>query len=805
MRVVLWRGDMNQRQLCLLFILFVFTVLNCFGLQNKLSNHYIDSLKLSLNTAVDSTTRVDLLNGIAYNFYYFNHDSTGKYARQAIDLATSINYLKGLSEAQRMLGISYKARNMEKEAIQWLYKGLKTAESISYNQGIADNLNSIGIFFSYIDDFDRAIRFYDKSVAHQILAGNKLREGILYSNIGGIYQRKGELESSLYYFEKSKAILDSLGDGRWQAMICGHYGGLLIKRGDLKRAKSYSIKALDLSLRNGQSFHLQKAYQNLAEIYLIENRLDSAQYYTNRNMNLTQKIGFFPYLIDAYEVTYKIYKAMNQTSEALKYHEIYAQYRDSLRFDQMDSKTDLMSFQRELEVKEQENQVLRLENETQEAENKARQDIIQRQTVVVLSVILILIIVTIAAIVLFRLRQKEKEANIKLLQSNHDLEEQKEELTATLQMVEHLNAQLQAQTNALNHSAIVSITDLEGHIISVNDNFCKVSGYSRDELLGKNKRIVRSDEHSQEFFAELWQTIKSGKSWRGEVKNRKKNGQYFWCDSAIAPVLDDNGNPKQYFSLQFEITARKNYLNQLSEKSHELEDLNKLKDRLLSIVSHDFRGPLNSLQGTLNLLLRGVLTQEEFKLLTHDLVEKLDHTSNLLDNLLNWARSQMQGMKVYPKMIDLKVIANDCIGLLSPIAEKKMIKINSFIDDSIMVHADNEMVKLVLRNLLSNSIKFSYPRTQIILAANKEDGKVVIMVKDEGLGMSNESQHKLFGFENFSTYGTSNEKGMGIGLLLCKDFVVRNGGEIWFESELEKGTTFYFSLLTKEPSLVLNQ
>jgi PAS domain S-box-containing protein len=796
---------MIQRQLHLVFILFVFIFVNGFSQQNQSSNHYIDNLKLSLHTTINSATRVDLLNEIAYNFYYFNHDSTSKYAMQAIDLATSISYSKGLSEAQRMLGISYKARNMEKEAIQWLYKGLETAESINYHQGIADNLNSIGIFFSYIDDFDRAIRFYNKSVSHQILAGNKLREGILYGNIGGIYLRKGDLHASLNYYEKSKAILDSLGDERWQAMISGHYGGLLIKRGELNRARSYSFRALDLSLKNGQTFHLQKAYQNLAEIYLLQNRLDSAQYYANRSLSIGNQIGFFPYLIDSYELTYKVYKAMNQPQEALKYHEIYAQYKDSLRFDQINSEGDLMSFQRELEMKEQENQVLRLENETQEAENKFRQDIIQKQMVVVLSIILILIIVTIAAIILFRLRQKEKEANIKLIQSNNDLEEQKEELSATLQMVEHLNAQLQAQNNALNHSAIVSITDLEGHIISVNDNFCRVSGYTRDELLGRNKRIMRSDEHPQEFFAELWQTIKSGKSWRGEIKNKKKDGQIFWCDSAIAPVLDDNGNPKQYFSLQFEITKRKNYLNQLTEKSHELENLNKLKDRLLSIVSHDFRSPLISLQGTLNLLLRGVLTQEEFKLLTHDLVEKLDHTSNLLDNLLNWARSQMQGMKVYPKKVDLKVIVDDCIGLLSPIAEKKMVAIHNFIDDSIMVYADNEMVKLVLRNLLSNGIKFSYPRTQIILSSIREEGKVVIIVKDEGLGMSNESQHKLFGFENFSTYGTSNEKGMGIGLLLCKDFVERNGGEIWFESELKKGTTFYFSLPTKEPSFALSQ
>ena len=777
----------------------------CFSQKADLTNPYVDSLKRELLYESDGIARVDLLNALAYNYYYFNHDSTGGYARIAIDLATSINYIKGLSEAQRLLGIAYKAHNQKKEALQWLYRGLETSESINYHQGIADNLNSIGIFFSYIDDYEHALVFFKRSVSSQIRAANKLREGIIYANIGDIFQRSGDLDSSLSYYDKAKVILDSQGDARWQAMISAYYGGLLIKMGDLTNAKMYARKAKALSLKNGQSFHLQKSYQNLAEIFLLQNRLDSALYYANQNIEIGRDIGFYPYLIDAYDVLYKISKALNQPQRALDYHEIYVQFKDSLRFDQINSEAVLLSFQKELEAREQENQMLRLENESQEAENKARLDTIQRQTFLVFAIALILILVTVAAIILFRQRLKEKEANQKLSRSNEDLKEQKVELSRTLQMVEHLNAQLQAQNNALNHSAIVSITDLEGNIISVNDNFCRVSGYTRDEILGQNKRILKSGEHSKEYYAEIWGTIKNGKTWRGEIKNRKKDGQFFWCESAFAPVMDDNDNPKLYFSLQFDITPRKTYLNQLTDKSHELEELNRLKDRLLSIVSHDFRGPLNSLQGTLTLLLRGALTQDEFRLLTQDLVEKLDHTSNLLDNLLNWARSQMQGMKVYPKMVDLKIIADDCVSLLSPIAEKKLVIINSLIDDSIMVHADNEMVKLILRNLLSNSIKFSHPRSRIWLSATMEEGKAVIKVKDEGLGMSNENQHKLFTYENFSTYGTSNEKGMGIGLLLCKDFIERNGGEIWFESELGKGTTFYFNLPTKEPNLVINR
>lgn len=795
---------MNRRPYFLHLLIVSFSLINSLGFSRDNVNPLIDSLRQQLQHATDSV-RVDLLNAVAYNYYYLDHDSTGTYVAKAIELADSIRYLKGLSEAQRLMGIAFKAQNNVKEAVEWLYKGLETAESINYHQGIADNLNSIGILFSYVDDFERATSYFKRSVSEQIIAKNRLREGIIYSNIGDIYLKKGDTDSSYYYYERSSVILDSIGDERWIAMILSQYGGLLIKTSYLAKAEAYSLKALALSERNGQIFHSRKSYQNLAEIYLIQHHFDKALAYAEKALEEGEQIGFIPYLIETYEVLYKIHKAMDRPQQALSYHEKYAIYKDSLISDQINSETGLLPFLKELEQKELENQLLREENETREAENLARQDIIQKQTITVISFFVILTIVSIAAIILFRLRQKERDAFVKLIQSNKDLEDQKEELSATLQMVEHLNAQLQAQNNALNQSAIVSLTDLEGHIISVNDNFCRVSGYSRDELIGKNKRIVKSDEHPRQFFEELWETIKNGSNWRGEIKNRKKNGDSFWCDTALSPVLDDNGNPKQFFSLQFEITERKNSLNQLATKSQELEDLNRLKDRLLSIVSHDFRGPLNSLQGTLNLLLKGALTQDEFKLLTRDLVEKLDHTYNLLENLLNWARSQMQGMKVYAKTVDLKVIADDCVGLLSSIAEKKLVTINSNIHNSMNVFADNEMVKLILRNLLSNSIKFSNPRTEIALDAKTENNKVVVWVRDCGLGMSNENQEKLFKYENFSTYGTSNEKGMGIGLLLCKDFVERNGGRIWFESELEKGSTFYFSLPTKEATAIQNQ
>ena len=766
------------------------------GQDQKFSNPLVDSLKNEIPYVSDSA-KVDLLNDIAYNFYYFNNDSTLHYALAAVDLASKLDYKKGLSEAQRMMGIAYKAQNKEGSAIKWLYEGLKTAQAIDYHQGIADNLNSLGIFYNTIEDLEQALSYFKQSVFFQIKAGNRLREGILYTNIGVIYRHNHLLDSSRYYLEKSLAILDSIGNEQWRAMVYSQYGGLLVDQNELALAEKYTKEAITLSLKKGQTFHLRQSYQNMAEIHLKRKEFEACKTLIDQAEELSLQIGFFPYIVEVYEVQSNLYAQQKQYEKALFFHEKYASYKDSMRQIQIESEINLIEFLTELSKKEQENLILRKENETKEAQNEANKALIFRQTIIGIGIFVILILVSIAATIFFRLRQKERQINIELQKSNKELEDQKEELSATLQMVEHLNAQLQAQNNTLNKIAIVSITDLEGNIISVNENFCEVTGFSRDELLGNNHNILSSGEHEQKFFESMWDTITNGETWRGELKNRKKNGEYFWGDTAIAPILDDNGKPKQFFSLQFEITTRKNYLNELTAKGKELEDLNRLKDKLLSIVSHDFRGPLNSLRGTLTLFLKGAISNQELNMLTEDLVGKLDNTYNLLENLLNWAKSQMKGMKVYKKEIELKSISEDCIGLLKPIADKKLVKIINKLSSPVEVFADNEMVKLILRNLISNAIKFTASGDEITLDAKLEDGYAIVSVQDNGLGISNENQNKLFRPDNISTSGTSNETGMGLGLLLCKDFVEKNNGEIWFESELEKGTTFFFSLPLK--------
>ena len=782
----------------LIFLIFVFFS-NAYLVSGQYlpsKNPYVDSLRQELQKAA-GREKVDVLNKLSYNFYFFYPDSTRYYASRAMKLAESIGYKEGLSEAQMMMGVSYTFKNTNAKALSWLRKGLETARSVNHYQGIADNLKNLAVFYLYVEYYRNALDYFKNSIFYQKKAKNPIREAILYSNLGSVYLSMNNADSALYYFNKSSHLFDSLGNHKWDAMVLNDFGEYYVKIKQPLKAISKAEKALAISKKEGQQVHQRNAYQILAESYLQLKQYEKASDAGNKALKLSLEMDFLPYLIQSYKTLFDIENEQKHYENALVYLEKYSGYRDSLRAHQINFESGLLKYQQDIEKVENENSLLRRESALQDKANKA---IIRQRTFLVIAISVILMLVSVLALIFFRLRQKEKDINIRLSQSNKELEGQKEQLSASLQMVEHLNAHLQAQNNTINKIAIVSITDLQGNIISVNNNFCEVSGFSRDELIGQNHKIIRSDEHPPEFFEDLWKTINSGNTWRGELKNKRKNGEYFWCDTAIAPIFDDEGNPKQFFSLQFEITARKNYLSDLVNKSRELEELNKLKDKILSVVSHDFRSPLNSLRGTLSLFLRGALSPEEMQMLAKDLVEKLDHTHNLLENLLHWAKSQMQGLTIYTKKLNLRTISEDSTDLLMPLADKKYLKIKNNIDPEYRVYADNEMVKLVFRNLLSNAIKFSPSGEEIVIDASHEDHHITIAIKDNGIGISNENQEKLFKQENFTTTGTSNERGMGIGLLLCKDFVEKNGGSVWFESELGKGSIFYFTLPTGKPS-----
>lgn len=237
-------------------------------------------------------------------------------------------------------------------------------------------------------------------------------------------------------------------------------------------------------------------------------------------------------------------------------------------------------------------------------------------------------------------------------------------------------------------------------------------------------------------------------------------------------------------------------------KTEELQRTIAGRDKLYSVIAHDLRSPMGSIKMVLNMLILN-LPSEKIGAEMYELLTMANQTTedvfSLLDNLLKWTKSQIGKLNVVYQDVDLVEVTDGVIEIFSIVASLKKIRIHEMKPEKMMVNADIDMLKTVVRNLLSNAIKFSKENSEVLVKMEEVDGMAVVSVQDYGCGISEEGQKKLLHTDtHFSTFGTNNEEGSGLGLLLCKDFVVKNGGKLWFTSKEGEGSIFSFSIPVKK-------
>lgn len=229
----------------------------------------------------------------------------------------------------------------------------------------------------------------------------------------------------------------------------------------------------------------------------------------------------------------------------------------------------------------------------------------------------------------------------------------------------------------------------------------------------------------------------------------------------------------------------------------ELENTIESRDTLYSVIAHDLRSPLGSLKMMNNAILM-MVDKNQVSDEVYEMLQMMNKTSEeifqLLDNLLKWAKNRLNKQNIYRQQVDINSIVNSTAEIFIPMATQKGISIMlEGLDKELMGSTDIDMVKTIVRNLISNAVKFSYEKGLITVSTKTDGDFVVVSVKDSGKGIKKEDQGKLLRPNtHFTSYGTNNEKGSGLGLMLCKDFVEQLGGKLWFDSEEGKGTTFYF-------------
>ena len=257
-------------------------------------------------------------------------------------------------------------------------------------------------------------------------------------------------------------------------------------------------------------------------------------------------------------------------------------------------------------------------------------------------------------------------------------------------------------------------------------------------------------------------------------------------------------NSKELQRRNLEVEAQKHEIQEkaglLEQQTRELVELNQVKNKLFSVIAHDLKTPMYALRNLFTNMQHQKMPAKEIKGLLPGIVNEMNFATSLMENLLVWARNQMKNATAQPEVLDVQTMIVDVMQLLRLQASTKQIYLETKVEQPIYCYADREMVNLVLRNLLSNAIKFTPIKGNVSVRASETDSSVHIFVEDTGIGISNENLDHLFGNNYYSTRGTADESGTGIGLLLCKDFLEKNGGKISVESELGKGSVFSFTL-----------
>ncbi len=334
-----------------------------------------------------------------------------------------------------------------------------------------------------------------------------------------------------------------------------------------------------------------------------------------------------------------------------------------------------------------------------------------------------------------------------------------------------------------------------------NKRFASLIGRQEEEIQGLTVYDVAPPENAEKYRLMDEVLLKRGgiQVYETKVQDVEQGEQYFLFNKAVYENMD--GEVAGIIGVMLNITDRKKAEMAQAERQQALEEMNRTKNLFFSIVAHDLKTPLHTILGFTDLLINAYdsFEVEETMRLLKVTNYSAHNLNRFLDDLLMWVQSQLEGTRMQLTVFNLLDKVNAELQLLKPTMSAKELMINNTIDRSLEIEADETMISTVIRNLLSNAIKFSHRQGIIELHAHTHLNNVVIEIKDQGVGISNESREKLFSADvKTSTSGTESETGTGLGLLICKEFIEKHQGRIWVESTPQKGSSFFFSLPHKE-------
>ncbi len=750
------------------------------------------------------------------------YNSALEYYKKALEMRIIAKDTVGIANSYGNIAIVYRDQGNFSKSIEILNISQNLIEKTGNRSELANIYNLIGSIHFRKNDFQKAIEFYEKSLSLRRDMNNKVEMASILNNLGNIYKEMNNFSRSFEYLQQALEIRREIGETKAIITSLNALGSAYWKAKKYSEALSYYLESLKISLNSDEKAEIAQAYYSIGNIYYELSNFEKAQkYYSealiysssiddyNRMALIYQGIGNTYQQIKkhkealenfskAYAIREKlgdktqiaitlsniasVYSEMGNFNEALKYYQKALNYRQQLG-DRVGISMVLNAMGNlYLSMKQSQKALQYFQDALNEAEKAGylfNVALCQRK---------------IAEIYLknnqfnqaLPLLQKSLEIGKKI--SNYELLRRGH--LALYNYHVRLNKYKEALDNYLlyskyNDSINISMTNKQ--LLDMQVNFELASQQS--QLRRQETEIALLKKEKQ--FAELKQ-----------LKNRLiivilLIAVLFILSLVIFYYNRYRLKQKSATLLQEKIDLIEKINEQLKKSEAELRLLNNTKDKFFSIMAHDIKNPLGGMLTVTNIV------KKDFSLLTDD--EKLElfetvhktaqHLYTLLENLLHWSRSQTGRIAFEPVMLNLHELIEQNIELQKANIEKKNLMVINMIDPEQNIRADREMMALIIRNLISNAIKFSKDGGKIVISATLKENKVELSIQDEGIGMSKDIQSKLFRIDTqVITPGTHNEKGTGLGLILCKEFILKHGGEIWVESEEGKGSKFIISI-----------
>lgn len=632
-----------------------------------------------------------------------------------------------------------------------------------------------------IEDYEKALLYVNQTakLSEKLEYTKGLAESTFYR--AQIYSQRNDYFNAIDNYDKSRKYYLQISDTLGVAKVSNSIGLIEIKRGNYSVGLQNSLSAIDIFEKQNLFDELSTAYNNLAEAYFKTNQIDKAIDFNFKALDVRKKINDRSGIIASTKNIAELYALRKEHRKAIEYYENVLEMLNPTKDQNLRGEILPKLGSQYLEFKEY---------------VKASEYLVEGLK--------------------YNRKQNNDEGILLALNAIGNLNLQKRKVKlAEIQLNEAYNiAQKINNKPALleNYKLHIALDSTRGYF--QNAFFWQNKYYDlKDELSKIDQPVFPVDTEPLDLINSN-PIEKEIDNFEGEENNNKTIKTWLTNPLVVYGALAATAILLTLLLLNYlknkkyreTIVEQREKLKQeqirseaILEQTHHLEEVNQVKDKLFSIVSHDLKDSISSIKAFLDLLKEDSISKEEFRELIPELSENANNASSLLFNLLNWSKSQMQNLEPNPELFNIQEVFHTKMALVEQKVEDKRIVL---IDESQrdFIYADKSMVEIVIQNLITNAVKFS--RTGDVITVSNQDvnGKALICVEDTGVGISEENINKLFNAnKNFTTIGTKNEKGTGLGLTIAKDLVELNKGRIWVESTVNVGSKFFIELPKSAP------